>query len=248
MLTVSQLNLKSQWVYRLEPPRGQYFVDFKLDPESEYFLVEEARKLDSEPEVKKFKDGLEEAALIAALKIPEEEITSGNLSEFMRLQIDPKFTQKVFAFQFRFGDERNKLVIAKARLVSDEEQVELSNDLCRLPLVDELNLPTQKVSTNVWIAPILIDYCLDEKTKLHLQGLVSRCRNKGEIEELEREIRKAVKFAALKMVDSGLIYSVGGTRIKWKYLDGETNQKFVFIFTIINGRRFIVNQIRIKNT
>lgn len=246
MLTVSKLNLASQWVYRIEPPKGQYFIDFRLDPQSEYFLVEKARELGSESKLRKFEDGLQEAAIIAALKIPQAEITSGNLGEFMRLQVDPKFTQNLFAFQFRFGDEKNKLVVTKAKLVSDKGQEQSSNDFGGLPLVDELNLPTQEVSTNVWTAPILIDYCLDEKTKLHLQKLISRCTSEGEIEKVEKDIRSAVRFAAHKMVDNGFIYSPGGTKIKLKSLDLESNCKLVFVFTIINGKRFIVNQIRMK--
>jgi len=245
MLTVSKLNLTSQWVYRIESPKGQYFIDFRLDPASEYYLVEEARKLNSDSEVKKFEDGLQEAAIIAALKIPEEEIQSGNLAEFMRLQIDPKFTQSLFAFQFKLGDEKDKLIVTKAKLASDEDKEKLPCDF-DLPLVSELNLPTQEVSTNLWTAPILIDYCLDEKTKLHLQKLISSCKSEGEIESVEKDIRSAVRFAAHKMVDNGFIYSPGGTKIKLKSLDLERNCKLVFIFTIINGKRLIVNQIRMK--
>lgn len=246
MLTVNKLNLNSQWLYRIEPPKGQYFLDFRLDPKSEYYLVEEARKLGSDSEVKQFEDGLQEAAIIAALKIPEEEIRNGQVAEFMRMQIDPKFTRKLFAFQFKLGDEKNKLMITNAKLVATEGQEESTGYFSGLPLVEELNLPTQEVSTNVWTHPTVIDYCLDEKTKLHLQKLISKCKNEGEVEEVEKDIRRAVRYLAHKMVDNGFMYLPGGTVLKLYSFDRERNCKLVFIFTIINGKRFIVNQLRMK--
>lgn len=247
MILVSKLNLKSQWVYRIESPKGQYFIDFKLDPESEYHLIEEATKLNSRAELRNFEQGIEEAAIIAALKVPESEIESRNIAEYLRLQIDPKYTGTTFAFQIKPGGAKNTLVITKGQIIGG--QIQSDNSACTSnPLqATELNLPPQFVSTNVWVKPVSIDYLLDDATKAHLEDYASTFYNKNQIEDIEKTIRKAVRIATHRMVENGLICRPSGSKIKWGFKDEENQREFKFLFTIINGRRFLVNKIRVRD-
>lgn len=238
MLLVNKLTLQSQWVYRIEPPKGRYFIDFKLDPKSTYHLVEEARKLNSQREVENFQRGIEEAAITTALKIPKRELTNQRVAEYMRIQVDPKYTGKLFAFQVKTGDNNNHLIITKAELLQNDEEVDD---------VETLTLPHQQVSTNIWIKPISIDYVLDDHTQEHLNNYARELQNTDDIEDLERQIRRAVRIAAHKMVESGIIHKPSPLKIRFTFRDLISLREFIFIFTIINGRRFLVNKVRIRD-
>lgn len=243
MLTISNLNLKPQHIYRIEPPRGDYHLEFKLDPKSEYYLIEEARNLDSERDVETFENGIQEAAIIAALKIPEKELRSKDVLEWKRLQIDPKYTQRMFAFQIKQGNAKNKLLITKAEVIANSDYSKTEDEDSREV---NLNLDYQSVSTNVFIKPIDIEYLLDESTISYLDNLTEGY-SEDEIKELESRIRRAVRIAAHKMNKNGLILKPHGTKIRWRFEDLEYGKEFKFQFTAINGRRFLVKKIRIKD-
>lgn len=236
MSSVSKLNFNSQWVYRVNPPKGQYFIDFKLDSKSEAHLIQEAQKLDSAPEVKKFEQGIEEAAIIAALKILKSELVNNNVAEYMRIQIDPKHTGRMFAFQIKQGSEVNKLEITKAQVMPQEPFTERS-----------FSFKPQTISTGISIEPIFIEYVLLYDTIKHLEKYTEKMQTMIEIENLEKQIRRAVRIAAHKMTNNCLMLRPEGTKLKWIYEDLESNRKFKFLFTIINGRMFIVNKIRIMD-
>lgn len=245
MLTISKLNLHVERFYRCNPPTGVFHLTFKLDPESEYYLVEEARKLNSDSEVQKLEKGIVDAATRAVMALPEKELKHGEINESLKLQIDREFTGRLFAFQFKQDGAKNNLVVTKAKVIGDSDNVYEGVMYPDEPLVSAMNFGLQEVSTNVWVAPITVDYMLDEDTAYHLEEVASGLSSKDDVKELGNRIRRVVRLAAHRMVKNGKIYRPHGTKIKWRYYDKEKRWEFKMLFTIINGRRFLVRKIRI---
>ena len=117
-----------------------------------------------------------------------------------------------------------------------------------MPIVQALNLPTQKITTHRSVAPIRVNYALDKETKNHLQKLIADYRTEQEIENLEKEIRRAVRFGVYRMNEEGILYKQGIAPVKLIFRAKKTGNTFGFIFTILNGKSVVVNKIRVKNS
>lgn len=236
LLSVNSLNLKHQWIYRSNQPTGQYHIDFKLDPKSEYFLVEEARKCNTDNEVHALEDAVEHAACLAVMTMPKKELSSGNIGEYMRLMVDPENKNRLIALQIRPGEQKGYLAVTKAEIKTGSEESSSSR---------KIKLDTQTIYTNLWTSGITVDYLLlDEPTLERLDELTENLDD-SEVEELENQIKRAVRCTVHEMKRNELIYKPQATKIRNRFKDWRNHKEFKFEFTTVNGRRIMVKKIRI---
>jgi len=237
LLSVNSLNLKHQWIYRSNQPKGQYHIDFKLDLKSEYFLVEEARRCNTDGEVHALEAAIEHAACFAVMTMPNKELSSGNINENMRLILDPENKNRLIVLQIKPGDQKDHLAVTKAEVKTVSEESPSR----------KIKLDTQTVYTNLYTAGVTVDYLLlDEPTLERLNELTENLDD-SEVEELENQIKRAVRCTVHEIKKNGLIYKPQATKIRNEFKDWENHKKFKFEFTTVNGNRIMVKKIRIDD-
>jgi len=255
VLTISNLNLKPQWIYRCNPPKGQYHIAFKLDPKSEYYLVEEARKLDSKKEVKKLVDAIENAACVTVMKMPEKELTNGNIGEQLRLNIDPINKSRLFAIQIKLNGAKDQLAITKAEILKEQdipEIVESSSDKPQVSVVRKLYFPKQTTYLREDLKQqISLKLKVDIDSANSINNIASGFHSEGEVEEFEKTISSLVRYSAMRITLEELRHiNKGGYVIKSAEAPFDKNRFFLFEFKNLDGNdmnQLAVTKIEIFN-
>ena len=240
MIIVSNLNLKSQDIYRCNPPKGRYYVNFKLDPKSEYYLVEEARKLDSKKEVKALREAIENAACLTAMTIPEEELSSGNINECLRLNRDPKDNHRLIAMQIKTDGGKDRLAITKAQILSGQEVQDktlFSNDEPQVNIVRRLSFPKQTAYLREdQKTQISFKFKVNVDSANIINEITSHLRNEGAIEEFENIVSSLARYTAMRISLEELEHiNDGGYITKFAEDPFDKTRFFLFEFQNLNG-------------
>ena len=238
LLSINSLNLKHQHIYRCNQPKGQYHIDFKLDPKSEYFLIEEVRKFNTDNEVHALEGAIEHAACLAVMTMPKKELLSGNIGEYTRLMVDPENKNRLIALQIRPGDQKGYLAVTKAEIKTGGEESSSSR---------KIKLDTQTIYTNLWTSGVTVDYLLLGEHSLEYIDELTKSMDDSEVKELEEHIKRAMRFTVHEMKKNGLIYKPQGTKINWELKDWRNCKEFKFEFTTVNGNRMMVKEIKISD-
>lgn len=250
MIIVSSLNLKPQHIYRCNPPKGEYYINFKLDPKSHYYLVEEARKLDSKKEVKALVDAIEHATCLTAMTIPEKELASGNISEYFRLNKDLKNNSRLIALQIKFGEGKDQLAITKAQILNKQEiqdRSQLFNPEPQTNIVKRLSFPKQtaylKEDSKTQIS---FKFKIDINSENSINEITCGLHSEGEIEEFEKTVLSSARYTAMRISLEELKHINNcGKVIKFVEDPFDKTRFFLFEFQNLDGND--MNQLAITS-
>jgi len=235
-MLVSNLNLQSQWVCRLAQPCGQYHVDFKLEPKSGYFLIEEANKLETPEEVDKLERGIEKAAGRLIQTIPTRDLES-QLSELVRTQIDPTDKSRLFAFKLQNDGSDKDILVTRVEVIKHADK--------KSAIAENLSFDMVKVQTHEYTSPIIIRFCIDEKSTNHLRRCEDELDDIQEISKLQTSIKRAIGQWAYDNKDTKMLVQGGQFIVKAEDPLSSENIKFKFSVTAVNGKNLVVNQLRV---
>lgn len=213
-------------------PQGNYHIDFKLDEESQYYLGGDSSTPEEDA---KLKTGLERAACHLVFTIPYTEFEKVEISEVVRMVIDPTNNGRLFSLALKKGTEPNHLIVTKARVTIKEPPEESL-------IADKLKSTPLRVNTKDDSAPIIITFSLDEKSNEILDGIESSCMDEKEAINIRENIRRAFGQWVYENF-SGLILGYTYTEKTEGALSDEN--EYEFKFTVIDKKRIIVYEAKI---